>query len=100
MIVTDGYSYKSGNVWIHQWYEKEQLELKLGKKISDEEWENFIDYYMEDFPDPDVYDKYESRIIIAKSRYGNIGRHTVGYDGNICKFFNTIDEARNGRKGW
>jgi len=50
--------------------------------------------------DPDVYDKYESRIIIAKSRYGNIGRYTVGYDGNICKFFNTIDEARNGRKGW
>ena len=57
MIVTDGHSYQSEKVWIHQWYGKEQLELKLGKKISDEEWGNFIDFYMEDFPDPDVYDK-------------------------------------------
>jgi len=58
MIVTDGYSYQSEKVWIHQWYEKEQLELKLGKKISDEEWENFLQfYYYYDFPDPDVYDK-------------------------------------------
>ncbi len=50
--------------------------------------------------DPDIYDKYESRIIVAKSRYGNIGRYTVGYDGNICKFFNSIGEARKGIKSW
>ena len=50
--------------------------------------------------DPEMYDRYESRIIIAKSRYGNIGRFVVGYDGNICKFFESINEARNGRINW
>ena len=48
--------------------------------------------------DPEMYDRYESRIIIAKSRYGNIGRFVVGYDGNVCKFFESIDDARQGRK--
>ena len=47
-----------------------------------------------------MYDRYESRIIIAKSRYGNIGRFVVGYDGNVCKFFESIDDARQGRKDW
>ena len=50
--------------------------------------------------DPEMYDRYESRIIIAKSRYGNIGRFVVGYDGNICKFFESINDARNDRKEW
>ena len=50
--------------------------------------------------DPEMYDRYESRIIIAKSRYGNIGRFVVGYDGNVCKFFESIDDARQGRKDW
>ena len=45
-------------------------------------------------------DRYESRIIIAKSRYGNIGRYVVGYDGNICKFFDNIDDARDGKTAW
>lgn len=50
--------------------------------------------------DPEMYDRYESRIIIAKSRYGNIGRFVVGYDGNVCKFFESIDDARQGKKDW
>jgi len=50
--------------------------------------------------DPEMYDRYESRIIIAKSRYGNIGRFTVGYDGNVCSFFEGIEDARNGRTSW
>tara|TARA_R100000808_G_scaffold9836_3_gene26641 strand:- start:19217 stop:20602 length:1386 start_codon:yes stop_codon:yes gene_type:complete len=50
--------------------------------------------------DPETNDRFESRIIIAKSRYGNIGRFTVGYDGNICKFFETIEEARKGKSDW
>ena len=50
--------------------------------------------------DPETNDSFESRIIIAKSRYGNIGRFTGGYDGNICKFFETIDEARKGKSDW
>ena len=50
--------------------------------------------------DPSVEDRYETRIIIAKSRYGNIGRYTVGYDGNRCKFFETVEEARSGKTNW
>jgi len=50
--------------------------------------------------DPSVEDRYETRIIIAKSRYGNIGRYTVGYDGNRCKFFETVEEARSGKTDW
>tara|TARA_R110002020_G_scaffold220638_2_gene428527 strand:+ start:779 stop:2110 length:1332 start_codon:yes stop_codon:yes gene_type:complete len=50
--------------------------------------------------DPSVEDRYETRIIIAKSRYGNIGRYTVGYDGNRCKFFETVEEARSGKSNW
>jgi len=50
--------------------------------------------------DPSVEDRYETRIIIAKSRYGNIGRYTVGYDGNKCKFFETVEEARAGKTNW
>jgi len=50
--------------------------------------------------DPEMYDRFESRIIVAKSRYGNIGRFVVGYDGNVCKFFESINEARNGRINW
>tara|TARA_R100000656_G_scaffold106698_1_gene78901 strand:+ start:623 stop:2005 length:1383 start_codon:yes stop_codon:yes gene_type:complete len=49
---------------------------------------------------PETEDRYESRIIIAKSRYGNIGRYVVGYDGNICKFFDNIDDARDGKTAW
>ena len=50
--------------------------------------------------DPSVEDRYETKIIIAKSRYGNIGRYTVGYDGNSCKFYETVEEARSGKTDW
>ena len=50
--------------------------------------------------DPEMYDRFESRIIVAKSRYGNIGRFVVGYDGNVCKFFESVNEARDGRINW
>ena len=49
---------------------------------------------------PSVEDRYETKIIIAKSRYGNIGRYTVGYDGNSCKFYETVEEARSGKTDW
>ena len=50
--------------------------------------------------DPSVEDRYKTKIIIAKSRYGNIGRYTVGYDGSRCKFFETVEEARTGKTDW
>ena len=43
---------------------------------------------------PDVEDMYESRIISAKSRYGNISRFNIGYNGNKCRFYDTATEAR------
>jgi len=50
--------------------------------------------------DPLMNDQYESRIIIAKSRYGKIGRHIIGFDGNKCKYYDTIDEAKAGKGKW
>ena len=50
--------------------------------------------------DPEINDRYESRIIVAKSRYGNIGRYVVGYNGSNCKFYESVDEARDGKSSW
>ena len=33
------------------------------------------------------YDRYESKIISAKARYGNVGSYMVGFNGNKCKFY-------------
>lgn len=37
--------------------------------------------------DSENYDRYESKIISAKSRYGNVGSYMVGFNGNKCKFY-------------
>ena len=40
-------------------------------------------------------DKYESQIITAKSRYGEIGEpSSVGFNGKKCKFYNFVEEAK------
>jgi len=33
------------------------------------------------------YGQFESKIIVAKSRYGQIGQFIVGFNGNRCKFY-------------
>jgi|TARA_R110002020_G_scaffold72272_3_gene186048 replicative DNA helicase len=49
--------------------------------------------------DSESYDKYESKIISAKARYGNVGSYMVGFNGNKCKFYGTrqlaFDDTRN-----
>tara|TARA_R110000796_G_scaffold90152_5_gene193862 strand:- start:2016 stop:3326 length:1311 start_codon:yes stop_codon:yes gene_type:complete len=37
--------------------------------------------------DSERYDPYKSEIIVAKSRYGRIGTHQVGFNGGRCKFY-------------
>ena len=37
--------------------------------------------------DSERYDQYKSEIIVAKSRYGRIGTHQVGFNGGRCKFY-------------
>ena len=39
--------------------------------------------------DSESYDRYESKIISAKARYGNVGSYMVGFNGNKCKFYST-----------
>jgi replicative DNA helicase len=41
------------------------------------------------------FDKYESKIIAAKSRYGTVGSYIIGFNGNKCKFYNNRNIARN-----
>jgi len=43
-------------------------------------------YYGYNF-NSEEYDKYESKIISAKSRYGTVGSYIVGFNGNKCKFY-------------
>ena len=43
--------------------------------------------------DGESYDKYESKIISAKARYGNVGSYIVGFNGNKCKFYRNRDLA-------
>ena len=41
------------------------------------------------------YDPYKSEIIVSKSRYGRIGTHKIGFNGNRCKFYMSSDMAKN-----
>ena len=43
---------------------------------------------------PEDNSKYESEIITAKTRYGEIGRFVIGFNGNRCRFFPTPQEAQ------
>ena len=40
------------------------------------------------------YSKYECEIISAKSRYGKIGRYSIGFGGDRCKFFTNPEDAK------
>jgi len=44
--------------------------------------------------DNEEYDRFESKIIAAKSRYGHIGSYNIGFNGNRCRFYETSEEAR------
>ena len=48
--------------------------------------------------DSERYDQYKSEIIVAKSRYGRIGTHKIGFNGNRCKFYMNSDLAKNDTK--
>lgn len=45
--------------------------------------------------DSEAYDRYESKIISAKTRYGNVGSYVLGFNGNRCKFYLNRDDAYN-----
>lgn len=47
---------------------------------------------------PQSESPYKAEIIAAKVRYGSIGTHEVGFDGNACKFYDSIDEALINRR--
>jgi len=37
--------------------------------------------------DNEKYSLYKSEVIVSKSRYGKIGTHEIGFNGNKCKFY-------------
>lgn len=43
--------------------------------------------------DSEKYNRYKSEVIVAKSRYGQIGTYPMGFNGNKCKFYNDYKEA-------
>ena len=43
--------------------------------------------------DSEKYNRYKSEVIVAKSRYGQIGTYPTGFNGNKCKFYNDYKEA-------
>ena len=43
-------------------------------------------------------DQHKSEIIVAKSRYGRIGTHQVGFNGNRCKFYMNDKLAKDDSK--
>tara|TARA_R110002051_G_scaffold3527_2_gene19013 strand:+ start:7073 stop:8422 length:1350 start_codon:yes stop_codon:yes gene_type:complete len=44
--------------------------------------------------DDSAYDKNEADIIAAKSRYGQVGTYTIGFSGDKCKYYETVEEAQ------
>lgn len=47
--------------------------------------------------DPEANDVYKINIISAKARYGVIGNHPVGFNGDRCSFYGTPEEAKIGK---
>ena len=47
--------------------------------------------------DNEKYSSYKSEVIVSKSRYGKIGTHNIGFNGNRCKFYmnSTMAEKDN-----
>ena len=44
--------------------------------------------------DSERYSPFKSEVIVSKSRYGKIGTHRVGFNGNRCKFYMNSDMAQ------
>ena len=44
--------------------------------------------------DDSAYDRNEADIIAAKSRYGQVGTYTIGFSGDKCKYYQTVEEAQ------
>ena len=45
--------------------------------------------------DNEKYSSYKSEVIVSKSRYGKIGTHNIGFNGNRCKFYMNSTMAEN-----
>tara|TARA_Y100000593_G_scaffold47442_2_gene89924 strand:- start:3860 stop:5218 length:1359 start_codon:yes stop_codon:yes gene_type:complete len=45
--------------------------------------------------DHEEYGRHESKIIVAKSRYGQIGQYVVGFNGDRCKFYDNPQQAED-----
>ena len=43
-VINKDINYISGDVWLEQWYEKEDLEIFINKSISEKEWKKFLDW--------------------------------------------------------
>ena len=44
--------------------------------------------------DSERYDQYTSELISSKTRYGQTGSYSMGFNGDRCKFYNSSDLAR------
>ena len=44
--------------------------------------------------DSERYSPFKSEVIVSKSRYGKIGTHKIGFNGNRCKFYMNPDMAQ------
>jgi len=44
--------------------------------------------------DSERYSPYKSELIVSKCRYGKIGTHKIGFNGNRCKFYMNSDMAQ------
>ena len=44
--------------------------------------------------DSERYSPYKSELIVSKCRYGKIGTHKIGFNGNRCKFYINSDMAQ------
>jgi len=44
--------------------------------------------------DNERYSPFKSEVIVSKSRYGKIGTHKIGFNGNRCKFYMNSDMAQ------
>ena len=50
-------------------------------------------FYGHNFND-EKYNRNEIEIICDKARYGKVGTYLMGFNGNKCKFYSSVDEAQ------
>tara|TARA_R110000824_G_scaffold192753_1_gene374992 strand:- start:1483 stop:2817 length:1335 start_codon:yes stop_codon:yes gene_type:complete len=48
--------------------------------------------------DSSRFDRNTVKLIAAKARYGVVGHHVVGFDGDKCKVYPTVEEAKNAQR--